>query len=62
MRRTAFVVSISSLLLPTVRARPASRKFHPPPHLDEVLAEQLPPGKDYWNFHFNNYAIDIVDI
>ena len=39
MRRTAFVVSISSLLLPTVRARPASRKFHPPPHLDEVLAD-----------------------
>ena len=44
MRRTAFVVSISSLLLPTVRARPASRKFHPPPHLDEVLAEQRRAG------------------
>ena len=29
---------------------------------NEVLAEQLPPGRDYWNFHFNNYAVDIVDI
>ena len=29
---------------------------------NEVLAEQLPPGRDYWNFHFNNYSVDIVDI
>ena len=29
---------------------------------NEVLAEQLPAGQDYWNFHFNNYAVDIVDI
>ena len=29
---------------------------------NEVLAEQLPAGSDYWNFHWNNYAVDIINI
>jgi hypothetical protein len=29
---------------------------------NEVLAEQLPAGRTYWNFHWNNYAVDIINI
>ena len=26
---------------------------------NEILADELPEGRDYWNFHFNNYEVDI---
>ena len=26
---------------------------------NEILADELPPGRDYWNFYFNNYTTDI---